>query len=67
MDEHLAEFIASSAIMTYANWRLSTELRLFRMHVQGWMDGRINCALDICLNLLFRMLNVKLPWSLIYV
>lgn len=32
MDEHLAEFIASSvltAIMTYANWRLSAEMRLF--------------------------------------
>lgn len=32
MDEHLVEFIASSvltAIMTYANWRLSAEMRLF--------------------------------------
>lgn len=32
MDEHLAEFIASSvlaAIMTYANWRLSAGMRLF--------------------------------------
>ena len=32
MDEHLAEFIASSVltgIMTYANWRLSAEMRLF--------------------------------------
>lgn len=42
MDEHLVEFIASSvltAIMTYANWRLSTEMSLFskkkkEMHVQ---------------------------------
>lgn len=32
MDEHLAEFIATSvlaAIMTYANWRLSAEMSLF--------------------------------------
>ena len=32
MDEHLVEFIASSlltVIMTYANWRLSAEMRLF--------------------------------------
>lgn len=32
MNEHLAEFIACSvltAVMTYANWRLSAEMRLF--------------------------------------
>lgn len=60
MDEHLAEFIASSVltgIMTYTNWRLSAEMRLFSkikkkegMHVQArWRaeeknDGRINRA-----------------------
>lgn len=58
MDEHLAGFIASSdltVVMTYANWRLSAEMRLFsrktEIHEQtkdGWKvdeeaDGKINC------------------------
>lgn len=44
MNEHLAEFIASSfltVIMTYANWRLSAEMRQKRDAAtnQGWMKG----------------------------
>lgn len=69
MNEHLAEFMASSvltAVMTYANWGLSAEMRLFSkkkkrryMYNQYWMKGggkhalKDNlCTRDVCVHLL---------------